>query len=371
MAEVLQLARVAAAYPGTWLINVLAYHQTHVDVGRVRRCTTSSSPRSRSWSASRCRSPSRAGSPRTASARPSRTPCGGRCCSSPSASSCGRSGRQQTNFTFEDTLSQIGLGYPFLFLLATQSTRRLWVALALDPRRLLARLGAVSGCRPRLRLRRGRRACRLAASLQRLDGALEQEHQPRARLRHVVPEPVPAREAVCRQPRRLPHAELHPDARDDDPRPDRRAVRCAPSRRAFRCAGCSSRGRRWSPPASLLHSLGISPVVKRIWTPAWMLFSGGLCFLLLAGFSWVIDMKGYRRWAFPLVVIGLNSIAAYVHRPPVGVVHRHVVQDAPRAGHLRDVRHRTARPSWKAWRCSRSTGSSCTGCTSGKLFLKI
>ena len=31
MAEVLQLARVAAAYPGSWLINVLAYHQTHVD----------------------------------------------------------------------------------------------------------------------------------------------------------------------------------------------------------------------------------------------------------------------------------------------------------------------------------------------------
>ena len=30
MAEVLQLARVAAAYPGNWLIGVLAYHQTHV-----------------------------------------------------------------------------------------------------------------------------------------------------------------------------------------------------------------------------------------------------------------------------------------------------------------------------------------------------
>src|SRR5205085_999560 len=31
MAEVLQLAKVAAAYPGSWLIHVLAYHQTHVD----------------------------------------------------------------------------------------------------------------------------------------------------------------------------------------------------------------------------------------------------------------------------------------------------------------------------------------------------
>ena len=62
----------------------------------------------------------------------------------------------------------------------------------------------------------------------------------------------------------------------------------------------------------VLHVAGINPVVKKVWTPAWTLFSGGLCYLLLAGFSWVIDMKGYRRWAFPLVVIGLNSIAAYV-----------------------------------------------------------
>src|SRR4029079_11345367 len=31
MAEVLQLARVAAAYPGNWFWGFLAYHQTHVD----------------------------------------------------------------------------------------------------------------------------------------------------------------------------------------------------------------------------------------------------------------------------------------------------------------------------------------------------
>ena len=62
----------------------------------------------------------------------------------------------------------------------------------------------------------------------------------------------------------------------------------------------------------LLNVLGINPVVKKVWTPSWTLFSGGLCYLLLAGFSWIIDVKGYRRWAFWLVVIGLNSIAAYV-----------------------------------------------------------
>jgi len=62
----------------------------------------------------------------------------------------------------------------------------------------------------------------------------------------------------------------------------------------------------------LLHFTGICPIVKRIWTPAWTLFSGGVCFFFLAAFSWVIDVKGYRRWAFPLVVVGMNSIAAYL-----------------------------------------------------------
>ena len=62
----------------------------------------------------------------------------------------------------------------------------------------------------------------------------------------------------------------------------------------------------------LLHFSGICPVVKRIWTPSWTLASGGACFLLLAGFCWVIEAKGYRKWAFPLIVVGMNSIAAYL-----------------------------------------------------------
>ena len=62
----------------------------------------------------------------------------------------------------------------------------------------------------------------------------------------------------------------------------------------------------------LLHVTGVCPVVKRIWTPSWTLFSGGICFLFLAGFCWLIEAKGYRKWAFPLVVIGTNSIAAYL-----------------------------------------------------------
>ncbi len=61
-----------------------------------------------------------------------------------------------------------------------------------------------------------------------------------------------------------------------------------------------------------LHFTGICPIVKRIWTPSWTLFSGGICFLVLALFSWIIDVKEKRGWAFPLIVVGTNSIAAYL-----------------------------------------------------------
>jgi predicted acyltransferase len=62
----------------------------------------------------------------------------------------------------------------------------------------------------------------------------------------------------------------------------------------------------------LFHFTGICPIVKRIWTPSWTLFSGGICFFFLAAFSWIIDVKQWRGWAFPLVVVGTNSIAAYL-----------------------------------------------------------
>jgi predicted acyltransferase len=62
---------------------------------------------------------------------------------------------------------------------------------------------------------------------------------------------------------------------------------------------------------SLIGWLGLCPVVKRIWTPSWAIFSGGWCFLLLAAFYAVIDLLGRRAWSFPLIVIGMNSIAAY------------------------------------------------------------
>jgi predicted acyltransferase len=57
---------------------------------------------------------------------------------------------------------------------------------------------------------------------------------------------------------------------------------------------------------------GISPIVKRVWTSSYTLYSGGLVVLMLAGFYALMEWKGWQRWAFPLVVVGMNSIAVYV-----------------------------------------------------------
>lgn len=63
---------------------------------------------------------------------------------------------------------------------------------------------------------------------------------------------------------------------------------------------------------ALLDVTGVCPSVKRIWTPAWALFSTGWTCLLLAAFYGIVDLKGYKRWAFPFLVVGMNSIAMYM-----------------------------------------------------------
>lgn len=62
----------------------------------------------------------------------------------------------------------------------------------------------------------------------------------------------------------------------------------------------------------MLQWAGICPIVKRVWTSSYTLYSGGWVVLILAAFYALIEMKGWRRWAFPLVVVGMNSIAVYV-----------------------------------------------------------
>jgi predicted acyltransferase len=54
------------------------------------------------------------------------------------------------------------------------------------------------------------------------------------------------------------------------------------------------------------------PIVKRIWTPSWALFSGGYVIALLAVFFLLFDLLPLRRLAFPLVVVGMNSMVMYM-----------------------------------------------------------
>ena len=56
----------------------------------------------------------------------------------------------------------------------------------------------------------------------------------------------------------------------------------------------------------------VCPIVKRIWTPSWVLFSGGYVVLMLAAFYLLFDMLPLRKLAFPLVVVGMNSIVMYM-----------------------------------------------------------
>jgi predicted acyltransferase len=56
----------------------------------------------------------------------------------------------------------------------------------------------------------------------------------------------------------------------------------------------------------------VCPSVKRIWTPSWVISSTAWTCWMLAAFYTLIDVAGFRRWSFPLVVVGTNSIAIYL-----------------------------------------------------------
>jgi predicted acyltransferase len=54
-----------------------------------------------------------------------------------------------------------------------------------------------------------------------------------------------------------------------------------------------------------------SPMVKRLWTASFTLYSAGWVILMLAAFYWLVEVRGLRRWTFPLLVLGMNSIFIY------------------------------------------------------------
>ena len=56
----------------------------------------------------------------------------------------------------------------------------------------------------------------------------------------------------------------------------------------------------------------VFPIIKHLWTSSFVLFSGGLCLMLLGVLYLVIDVWHLRRWAFGFTVLGANAIFAYM-----------------------------------------------------------
>jgi predicted acyltransferase len=221
-------------------------------------------------------------------------------------------GRPQTYFTFEDTLTQIGLGYLPLFLLARGSRREQWAALAV----VLVGYWALFALYPAPPPDFEYATVGVPADWPHHDTGLAAHWNKNSNLAwafdvwflNLFPreQPFVANRGgyatlsfiptlgtmilgllagnVLRDPQRTPPAKL----------------------RWLTVAGAGGVAA-----GVLLHALGINPLVKRIWTPSFTLWSGGVCFLILAGAFYLIDVRGHRRWAFPLVVLGMNSIAAY------------------------------------------------------------
>ena len=194
-------------------------------------------------------------------------------------------GKPITNFTFEDTLTQIGLGYPFLFWLGLRPRRDAWLALVMILAGVWVAWTAWGGDDPWAK----------NANIGHAFDVWFLNRFPRAKpfvangggyltLSFI---PTLATSLLGLVAGRWLE--------------DRARVR------RFVIAGILCLAAGW-----ILSVTGLCPIVKRIWTPAWVLFSGAWCFWLLAAFHWTVDKRGWSRWAWPLTVVGMNSIAAYV-----------------------------------------------------------
>ncbi|MBM3834664.1 MAG: DUF5009 domain-containing protein [Verrucomicrobia bacterium] len=220
-------------------------------------------------------------------------------------------GRKQTNFTFEDTLTQIGLGYTFLFLVGLRSTRVQWTSVAL----ILLGYWAAFALYP------------LPASdfdTTKVGVPNDWPHELTGFAAHwnkntnlawafdtwflnLFPREKPfefngggyATLSFIPTLGTMLLGLIAGGWLRSDGSPERKITRLA-------AAGGICLVLGW-----LLNATGVCPNVKRIWTPTWTIFSAGWCFLFLAAFYAIIDWKRSKGWAFPLVVIGMNSIAAY------------------------------------------------------------
>src|SRR6185369_928556 len=219
--------------------------------------------------------------------------------------------RSQTYWTFEDTLSQIGLGYGFLFLIGLRPTRERWIAFTL----LLIGYWAAFALYPLPGPGFSYPSVGVPTDWPHLQADFAAHWNKNSNLAWAFD--IWFLNLFPRE-----HAFLFNDG-------GYATLSFIPTLATMIwgvLAGDVLRSQRapwakvrWLAAAGLIGlasgaafgALGICPVVKRIWTPSWTLYSGGWCCLLMAGFYLLIDLWGKKAWSFPLVVVGMNSIAAY------------------------------------------------------------
>lgn len=220
-------------------------------------------------------------------------------------------GKPQTYFTFEDTLTQIGLGYPFLFLIGLRPRREQWVALVL----VLFGYWAAFALYPSPSSTFDWGAVGVPA---------DWPHHPNGFATHWDKNSNLAWAFDTWFLNLFPRE--HPFLFNGGGYCTLNFVPTLGTMILGLLAGGVLRAEnrlgsrvRWLTAAGvvgialgwLMGAIGLCPVVKRIWTPSFTVWSGGICLLFLAAFYEVIDVRGRREWAFPLIVVGMNSMAAY------------------------------------------------------------
>jgi heparan-alpha-glucosaminide N-acetyltransferase len=221
-------------------------------------------------------------------------------------------GRDHTYFTFEDTLTQIGLGYGILFLLGLRPTRDAWIALAL----ILAGYWAAFALYPIPGPGFDWKAAGTTADWTYNYHGFAAHWNKNANLAWAFDtwflNLFPPRGWFTFNGGGYATLSFIPTLGTmilglfagrlmrSDRRPASKLVWLLTWGALALAAG-------WA-----LDAAGICPSVKRIWTPSWTLFSGGWCFLLLAVFYVAVDLGRMARLALPLIVVGMNSIAAYL-----------------------------------------------------------
>jgi predicted acyltransferase len=221
-------------------------------------------------------------------------------------------GRPQTYWTFEDTLTQIGLGYGFLFILGLRPRREQWIAMAL----ILLAFWLAFALYPVPGPGFDWQAVGVPAGWSQQMRGLEAHWNKGANLSEDFD-----RWFLNLFPRERPFLYNEGSWATLSFIPTLATMilglLAGGVLRSERTSGVKLRwlviaGVSLLAAGGLVHVLGLCPIVKRIWTPSFTLWSGGWCFLFLAFFYWALDMRGPRGWAFPLLVLGTNSIAAYV-----------------------------------------------------------